>query len=180
MDPYKHSKIRKTAGEGVVLFGCLNAVVSRRAIGNLFLALALLCHAGCLDASTTRVYNFTVKPLSVTRVCKTKSLVSVNGMYPGPTLYANEGDRILVNVTNSAEYNITIHWHGVRQLLSGWSDGPVYVTQCPLQTGQSFVYNFTLTKQSGDFTLACACYMAKRSSLWSNCHLPSVRNFLSL
>ena len=39
--------------------------------------------------------------------------------------------------------------HGVRQLRTGWSDGPAYVTQCPIQTGQSFVYNFTITGQRG-------------------------------
>lgn len=39
--------------------------------------------------------------------------------------------------------------HGVRQLRTGWSDGPAYVTQCPIRTGQSFVYNFTITGQRG-------------------------------
>ncbi|KAJ7565784.1 hypothetical protein O6H91_02G074900 [Diphasiastrum complanatum] len=149
MDLYEQSKISKRAGEGIVRSLRSAELMSRHAIGNLLLAITLFCSAGCLDASVTRVYNFTVQPLSVTRLCKTKSLVAVNGMFPGPTLYANEGDRVIVNVTNTAEYNITIHWHGIRQLLSAWSDGPVYVTQCPMQTGQSFVYNFTLTKQRG-------------------------------
>jgi laccase len=39
--------------------------------------------------------------------------------------------------------------HGVRQLRTGWSDGPAYITQCPIQTGQSYVYNFTITGQRG-------------------------------
>lgn len=39
--------------------------------------------------------------------------------------------------------------HGVRQLRTGWADGPAYVTQCPIRTGQSYVYNFTLTGQRG-------------------------------
>jgi len=39
--------------------------------------------------------------------------------------------------------------HGIKQLRSGWSDGPAYVTQCPIQPGQSFVYNFTITGQRG-------------------------------
>ena len=39
--------------------------------------------------------------------------------------------------------------HGVRQLRSGWADGPAYVTQCPIQTGQTYVYNFTITGQRG-------------------------------
>lgn len=39
--------------------------------------------------------------------------------------------------------------HGVRQLRTGWSDGPAYITQCPIPTGQSYIYNFTLTGQRG-------------------------------
>lgn len=32
---------------------------------------------------------------------------------------------------------------------SGWADGPAYITQCPIQSGQSYVYNFTITGQRG-------------------------------
>lgn len=39
--------------------------------------------------------------------------------------------------------------HGIRQLRSGWSDGPAYITQCPIQPGQNYVYNFTITGQRG-------------------------------
>lgn len=39
--------------------------------------------------------------------------------------------------------------HGIRQLQSGWADGPAYITQCPIQTGQSYVYNFTIIGQRG-------------------------------
>jgi len=37
----------------------------------------------------------------------------------------------------------------VRQLHSAWSDGPAYITQCPIQSGQSYVYNFSLVGQRG-------------------------------
>ncbi|XP_059064468.1 laccase-11-like [Cryptomeria japonica] len=84
-----------------------------------------------------------------TRLCHTKPIVTVNGRYPGPTIYAREGDTVLVNVTNHVKYNVTIHWHGIRQLRTGWADGPAYITQCPIQTRQSFVYNFTITGQRG-------------------------------
>lgn len=48
--------------------------------------------------------------------------------------------------------NYNFFWmnrHGIRQLRSGWADGPAYVTQCPIQTGQSYVYNFTVKGQRG-------------------------------
>ena len=39
--------------------------------------------------------------------------------------------------------------HGLRQLRNGWADGPAYITQCPIQPGQSYVYKFTITGQRG-------------------------------
>lgn len=51
--------------------------------------------------------------------------------------------------------------HGVRQLLSGWADGPAYITQCPIQTGQSYTYNFTITGQRG--------------TLWYHAHISWIR-----
>ncbi|KAE9447787.1 hypothetical protein C3L33_20314, partial [Rhododendron williamsianum] len=39
--------------------------------------------------------------------------------------------------------------HGIRQLRSGWADGPAYITQCPIQMGQAYTYNFTITGQRG-------------------------------
>lgn len=37
----------------------------------------------------------------------------------------------------------------MRQLRTGWADGPAYITQCPIQPGQSYLYNFTITGQRG-------------------------------
>lgn len=97
----------------------------------------------------TRHYKFDVRMQNVTRLCQTKSIVTVNGQLPGPQITAREGDRVIIKVVNHVQYNLTVHWHGVRQLRSGWADGPAYVTQCPIQTGQSYVYNFTVTGQRG-------------------------------
>ncbi|MED6151174.1 Lactose Permease, partial [Stylosanthes scabra] len=68
---------------------------------------------------------------------------------PGQPLVAREGDRVLVKVVNHISNNVTIHWHGIRQITSAWADGPAYVTQCPIQTNQSYTYNFTITGQRG-------------------------------
>ncbi|XP_060176437.1 laccase-4-like [Lycium barbarum] len=96
-----------------------------------------------------RRYNFNVMMKNTTRLCSTKPIATVNGKFPGPTVYAREGDTVLVNVVNHVKYNVSIHWHGVRQLRTGWSDGPAYITQCPIQPGQKYVYNFTITGQRG-------------------------------
>ncbi|PIA54708.1 hypothetical protein AQUCO_00900938v1 [Aquilegia coerulea] len=101
------------------------------------------------NTGITRHYTFEIKLQKITRLCHTKSIVSVNGMLPGPPIIVREGDRVIVKVVNHVQNNVTLHWHGIRQLLSGWADGPAYVTQCPIQNGQTYVYNFTITGQRG-------------------------------
>lgn len=39
--------------------------------------------------------------------------------------------------------------HGIFQKLSGWADGPEYVTQCPIVPGNSYTYKFKITGQEG-------------------------------
>lgn len=46
-------------------------------------------------------------------------------------------------------YFLFLFRHGVRQLRTGWADGPAYITQCPIPSGQSYLYNFTVTGQRG-------------------------------
>ncbi|KDP35659.1 hypothetical protein JCGZ_09097 [Jatropha curcas] len=100
-------------------------------------------------ASITRHYKFEIKLKNVTRLCNTTSILTVNGKFPGPRIVAREGDRLVVKVVNHSPKNISIHWHGIRQLQTGWYDGPSYITQCPIQTNQSYVYNFTIVGQRG-------------------------------
>ncbi|CAN7011237.1 hypothetical protein Bca4012_030113 [Brassica carinata] len=101
------------------------------------------------SAGIARHYTFHIQLKNITRLCKTKTIVAVNGKFPGPKVTAREGDNLQIKVVNHVSNNISIHWHGIRQLRSGWADGPSYVTQCPIQTGQSYVYNFTIIGQRG-------------------------------
>ncbi|XP_068643254.1 laccase-17-like [Aristolochia californica] len=114
-----------------------------------FAATVLLILPELSLAQHTRHYNFHIRLHNVTRLCKTKSIVTVNGQFPGPRIFAREGDRVVVKVTNHVANNVTIHWHGIRQLRSGWADGPAYITQCPIQTGKTYIYNFTIIGQRG-------------------------------
>ncbi|RWV79117.1 hypothetical protein GW17_00059801 [Ensete ventricosum] len=131
--------------------GVVSSAVPAR---TLLLTTTILFALAELSSGATRHYKFDVGYITlrnVTRVCKTKSIVTVNGEFPGPKIVAREGDRVVVKVVNHVENNITIHWHGIRQLRSGWADGPEYITQCAVQTGRSYVYNFTLAGQRGTF-----------------------------
>ncbi|XP_060201964.1 laccase-17-like [Lycium barbarum] len=120
------------------------------ATGICLVSLIALCLLHSVLAET-RHYKFEIKMQNVTRLCHTKSMVTVNGKFPGTRIVAREGDRLEIEVINNVQNNISIHWHGIRQLRSGWADGPAYITQCPIQTGQRYVYNFTIVGQRGTF-----------------------------
>nr|UKS51798.1 laccase [Allium cepa] len=97
----------------------------------------------------THFHNFVVQKTRVKRLCKTQNIITVNGMYPGPTIEVKNGDSLVINVKNVAEYNVTIHWHGVRQMRTCWADGPEYITQCPIRPGENYTHRFTIEGQEG-------------------------------
>ncbi|XVE61704.1 hypothetical protein DITRI_Ditri06bG0061200 [Diplodiscus trichospermus] len=114
--------------------------------------LCIFCFAWFLTfpaEAALKKYQFDIKVKNVSRLCHAKPIVTVNGRFPGPTIYVREGDRVLVNVTNHAQYNMSIHWHGLKQFRNGWADGPAYITQCPIKTGHSYTYDFNVTGQRG-------------------------------
>lgn len=116
----------------------------------LFFGLFLLFASAIASAQgKTHEHEFIVQATPVKRLCKTHNTITVNGQYPGPTLEVNNGDTLIVKVTNKAQYNLTIHWHGVRQIRTGWADGPEFVTQCPIRPGASYTYRFTIQGQEG-------------------------------
>ncbi|CBI18303.3 unnamed protein product, partial [Vitis vinifera] len=61
------------------------------------------------QASTGR-HTFVVREASYTRLCSTKDILTVNGQFPGPTIYAMKGETIIVDVYNRGKENVTIHW----------------------------------------------------------------------
>ncbi|KAI3431927.1 Laccase [Psidium guajava] len=94
-------------------------------------------------------HTFVVEDTPYRRLCSTKNILTVNGQFPGPTLYVHRGDTIIVDVYNKAKYNITIHWHGVKQPRYPWSDGPEYITQCPIQPGAKFSQKVIFSTEEG-------------------------------
>jgi FtsP/CotA-like multicopper oxidase with cupredoxin domain len=80
-----------------------------------------------------------------------RQMLVINGQFPGPLIEVNQGDRVLVNVTNNLSNASTIHWHGLYQNGTNWMDGTSGITQCPIPPGKSFLYNFTVENQYGTF-----------------------------
>jgi FtsP/CotA-like multicopper oxidase with cupredoxin domain len=71
-----------------------------------------------------------------------------NRQVPGPTLRVTEGDRVRLNVTNNLPEETSVHWHGL--VVPNEMDGPAYVTQPPIEPGETYTYEFTVT-QAGTF-----------------------------
>jgi FtsP/CotA-like multicopper oxidase with cupredoxin domain len=82
-----------------------------------------------------------------------KEVYLVNGRFPGETIEARSGDRLIVNVTNALEdEGLAIHWHGLEMRNANDMDGAVGITQRPIETGNSMVYDFIIgDHESGTF-----------------------------
>jgi iron transport multicopper oxidase len=61
------------------------------------------------------------------------------------------GDTIIITLTNNLVNESTaLHFHGLHQINTTYADGPAMVTQCPIQPGAVFVYEF-IVNQSGTY-----------------------------
>ncbi|CAL1409801.1 unnamed protein product [Linum trigynum] len=99
--------------------------------------------------AAARHHTFVVEEVPYTRLCSTKNIMAINGKFPGETLYVNKGDTLIVDVVNKSPHNLTIHWHGVNQPRNPWSDGPEYITQCPIQPGAKFSQKVIFSTEEG-------------------------------
>ncbi|XP_018575474.1 laccase [Anoplophora glabripennis] len=72
-----------------------------------------------------------------------RGILTANRMVPGPSIQVCEGDKVVVDVENHMEgMEVTIHWHGVWQRGTQYYDGVPFVTQCPIQQGNTFRYQW--------------------------------------
>ncbi|PPS18989.1 hypothetical protein GOBAR_AA01581 [Gossypium barbadense] len=115
----------------------------------LFASSLLLMVAATTVSAATVEHSFYVKNFSVTRLCNRQVITAVNDSLPGPSLRVREGDKLIIHVFNMSPYNMTIHWHGVFQLLSAWADGPEMITQCAIRPGNKYTYKFRIINQEG-------------------------------
>ena len=112
--------------------------------------LALLLILGALISvrAEDRYYDFVATPVlndELSPDCFSKRpMFLINGQFPGPTIEADEGDTVHVQLTNNhPSETLTIHFHGIHQKGSVYSDGVAGVTQCGLNPFQSQNLTFT-------------------------------------
>lgn len=69
----------------------------------------------------------------------------MSGLFPGPTIEARSGDRIVVHVHNGLYgEELALHWHGLQMKGQNAMDGAIGFTQCPIDSGRDFIYDFTI------------------------------------
>jgi laccase len=115
----------------------------------LTLLLVFFAVFACFADAETHYHVFNIETKPVKRLCKTVNVAAVNGQLPGPTLEVRDGDTLVVKAINNAKDNISLHWHGLRQLRNPWADGPSYITQCPIRPGQTYTYRIKIQNQEG-------------------------------
>jgi len=80
---------------------------------------------------------------------KTMEVWGYNGSCPGPTIQANQGDRVRIVFDNHLPESTTIHWHGLEVPID--MDGVPYVSQKPVPPGGRYIYEFTLHQEGTYF-----------------------------
>lgn len=87
-------------------------------------------------------YHLYVKDTMVNFTGKEKRAIAVNGQIPMPTLTFTEGDTAEIYVHNEMKENTSLHWHGV--FLPNQEDGVPYLTQMPIEPGETYIYRFPI------------------------------------
>jgi multicopper oxidase len=93
-----------------------------------------------------RQYEFKTAVLTPERwpdgKAKEGGIWAINGMFPGPTIRAKEGEEISVTLCNSLLQPTTIHWHGMHQRGTWFMDGVEKISQAAIKPGACYTYTF--------------------------------------
>lgn len=95
------------------------------------------------DTGVVREYWLNLVNVTAAPDGRERTVLLVNGTFPGPTIVADWGDTVVVHVTNSMQDNGTsLHFHGVRQHDTNQMDGVASLTQCPTAPGETYTYTW--------------------------------------
>ena len=106
-----------------------------------FLWLGLVCSATALASINRFEIHLTtglVDPVGIGQ----REAVLINDSFVGPTLYAKQGDDVEFIVRNYMKQDTTVHFHGIGQKSTPWSDGVPGITQGLVRPGASYLYRW--------------------------------------
>ncbi|KAF2161746.1 multicopper oxidase [Zasmidium cellare ATCC 36951] len=72
--------------------------------------------------------------------------ILVNGQSPGPALVIDQYDEVEFLVCNKLNESTPVHFHGIEQLNTPWSDGVPGLSQKPIPPQGEFLYKWTATE----------------------------------
>ncbi|CAG8605421.1 2806_t:CDS:2, partial [Acaulospora morrowiae] len=100
--------------------------------------------------SETKYFTLVLRNETLSPDGNSRNVLTINHHFPGPSIIVNKGDTVNINVTNFLGVPTSIHVHGIDQWKTPFMDGMPYVTQCPLEDGKWFVYEFVVS-ESGTY-----------------------------
>ncbi|KAH8122421.1 hypothetical protein FP744_10001182 [Trichoderma asperellum] len=101
------------------------------------------------DTGVTREYWLELTDITVAPDGFSRYAQAINGSIPGPILFADWGDTVVVHVSNAlstSSNGTSLHFHGIRQNFTNQNDGVVSITQCPTPPGSSITYTWKATQ----------------------------------
>ena len=93
-------------------------------------------------------YDLTIGETQTDVTGKPKTVLTINGTVPGPTLRFKEGEEVTINVTNTLDVDTSLHWHGL--VLPFRQDGVPGISFNGIKPGETFTYHFPI-RQSGTY-----------------------------
>jgi FtsP/CotA-like multicopper oxidase with cupredoxin domain len=102
-----------------------------------------------IDDDGTKVFDLTVSVIQW-HILEDEPVAAYafNDQVPGPLIRVRQGDHVVLNVHNELPETTTVHWHGLD--VPNEMDGPAFITQDPIEPGESYRYEFTVD-QVGTF-----------------------------
>ncbi|KAF2789208.1 multicopper oxidase [Melanomma pulvis-pyrius CBS 109.77] len=116
-------------------------------------AFALFCFLLAADCLETHVHGDLFVPDAILRISAQNISIGgiqryttlVNGSVPGPELRVSEGKVVWIRVYNDmTDRNTTMHWHGLAQAASPFSDGTPLASQWPIPPQHFFDYELQI------------------------------------
>ena len=107
-------------------------------------AVALLATA----AAQAATYDLTIGKTPVNFTGQPREAITVNGQLPAPLLRFQEGEEVVLNVTNALDTDSSLHWHGF--ILPYTMDGAPGFGFAGIKPGETFTYRFKI-QQSGTY-----------------------------
>ena len=113
-----------------------------------FAAVGIVAALLGVPPSLAGTYDLTIGETTINVSGKERTALAINGTVPGPTLRFQEGEDLVINVTNTLDEDTSIHWHGL--ILPSSEDGVPGLSFDGIKPGTTHTYRFP-AQQSGTY-----------------------------